>query len=171
MHRPFNFCPACASPLQAKLLEHGSRQVCPQCAYVHWDNPVPVVAALIEHQGGILLAHNRQWPAGIFGLISGFLEATDESPELAVQREVREELGLETGLPRWIGNYSFAAQNQIILAYHVAAEGEVCLGGELDAWRRVPAEKLRYWPFGTGLAVRDWLLAQGYAAESLPLAP
>ena len=47
MNKP-SFCPDCATPLVAA--EHGgmTRLACsaPDCAYVHWDNPTPVVAAV-----------------------------------------------------------------------------------------------------------------------------
>jgi NADH pyrophosphatase NudC (nudix superfamily) len=46
-------------------------------------NPVPVVAALIEYQGKIVLARNAQWPEGMFSLVTGYLEK-HETPEDAV---------------------------------------------------------------------------------------
>jgi hypothetical protein len=39
----------------------------------------------------------------------------------------------------------------------VRAHGEIRLGDELEAHKRVAIEKLKPWPFGTGHAVRDWL--------------
>ncbi len=47
--------------------------------------------------------------------------------------------------------------NQLIIAYEVNAEGNIELGEELEEYKLVPVEKLRPWPFGTGLAVKDWL--------------
>jgi hypothetical protein len=46
---------------------------------------------------------------------------------------------------------------ELIVAYHVVGEGEARVGEELETIKRVRPEKLRPWPFGTGLAVRDWL--------------
>ena len=55
---------------------------CPDtsCGYVHWDNPLPVVAAIVEYEGRILLARNAAWQEGMFALITGFLE-NGETPE------------------------------------------------------------------------------------------
>ncbi|MDQ5914526.1 MAG: diphosphatase, partial [Pseudomonadota bacterium] len=53
----------------------------------------------------------------------------------------------------------FERKNEIIIAYHVQADGEVVLNEELAEFRLIPPEKLRPWDFGTGLAVRDWLAA------------
>ncbi len=123
---------------------------------MHWDNPTPVVAALVEYRGRIVLARNHAWPEKSFGLITGFLER-DESPEQAVAREVKEELDLDTDAVGLIGVYPFARKNELIIAYHVAAEGEIVLNEELAEFRLIAPEQLRPWEFGTGLAVADWL--------------
>src|SRR6266705_2577389 len=93
------YCPACGLPLDTFVLAGRPRQACPDpaCGWVHWDNPLPVVAALIQcedRDGAVLLARNHAWVEGKFGLVTGFLER-DESPEEAVVREVREETALE----------------------------------------------------------------------------
>lgn len=56
-----------------------------------------------------------------------------------------------------IGVYPFERRNEVIIAYHVQADGEVVLNEELAEYRLILPEKLRPWDFGTGLAVRDWL--------------
>ena len=123
---------------------------------MHWDNPVPVVAAIVEHDGGVILARNKEWPEKMFGLITGFLEKA-ETPEEAVVREVREELSLDATAVHFVGLYPFERRNELIIAYHVPAKGEVRLNEELADYRRIVPEKLRPWDFGTGLALRDWL--------------
>jgi NAD+ diphosphatase len=132
------------------------RCVAEGCAWIYYGNPTPVVAALVEHQGDIVLVRNPGWPAGFFGLVSGFLEA-GETPEAGVLREVREELGLDGEVASLIGVYSFELRNEVIAAYHVKGQGEVVVGAELEGVKRVAPEKLRPWPMGTGMAVRDWL--------------
>ena len=152
------YCPLCATPLETRVMENVPRLACSAeaCTYVHWDNPVPVVAALVQYRGGVLLARNAAWPEGRFSVITGFLEK-GEDPAQAVLREVEEELGLQGRLKRFIGYYPFYPQNQLILAFDVEAEGEVALNHELVEYRVVAIDKLRPWDFGTGLAVRDWL--------------
>jgi NADH pyrophosphatase NudC (nudix superfamily) len=152
------YCPLCTAPLSPCVREGVQRLACSAecCDFVHWDNPVPVVAALVQYRGGVLLARNVAWPAGRFSLITGFLEK-GEAPEQAALREVEEELGLAARLNGFIGYYPFYPQNQLILAFDVAAEGEVVLNSELAEYRVIAADRLRPWDFGTGLAVRDWL--------------
>jgi len=126
------------------------------CGYVFWDNPLPVVAAIVEMDGKVVLARNKEWPEKMFGLITGFLEK-GETPETAVKREVKEELGLDAEIMEFVGVYSFFERNQLIIAYQLSAAGEIKLGDELAEIKWIPVDKLKPWPFGTGHAVRDWL--------------
>ncbi|MBM4396032.1 MAG: NUDIX hydrolase, partial [Deltaproteobacteria bacterium] len=74
-----------------------------------------------------------------------------------VLREVREELGIDGEVVSLIGVYPFEMRNELIVAYHVRATGTVTLGPEIASARRIPPDKLRPWPMGTGRAVADWL--------------
>ena len=152
------FCPTCKSKLVTFEDEGRTRLRCgdEDCDFVFYDNPVPVVAALVEHGETVLLVRNKGWPEKWFGLVSGFLER-GESPEEGVLREVKEELGLRGEIGSFIGAYAFPEMNQLILAYHVRAHGDITLGEELASVKAVPPDKLRPWPLGTGQAVRDWL--------------
>lgn len=153
MSSAYKFCPSCAAPLALRALD--ARWGC-ACGYVHWDNPVPVVAAIVEHEGAVILARNKDWPEKMYGLVTGFLEK-DEAPEEGVKREVKEELDLDAAAAHLVGLYPFARRNELIIAYHVPATGTVRLNEELADVRRIAPEKLRPWDFGTGLAVADWL--------------
>ena len=151
------FCSACGAPLAPTPLAGRLRLACSaSCGHVEWGNPLPVVAALVEREGMIVLARNHAWQPGVFGLVTGFLEA-GESPEAAVAREVKEELALDASALALIGVYPFERRNEVIIAYHVQAGGEIALNEELAEFRLVAPEKMRPWDFGTGLAVRDWL--------------
>jgi NAD+ diphosphatase len=167
----FRFCPRCAKPLESRELGGATRPACADaaCGYVHWDNPTPVVAAVVEHDGHVILARNRAWPMKFYGLITGFLEKHDPSPAIGVLREVKEELGLDSTVANFIGHYPFPRMNQLIIAYHVPASGEIVLGEELVEYKRVEPGKARFWPGGTGLALRDWLRARGHDPQELEL--
>lgn len=167
----YRFCPQCAQPLHTRLDEGIGRLACADvaCGFVHWENPTPVVAAVVEHEGHIILARNAAWPVPFYALITGFLEKTDPSPEEAVAREVQEELGLQAQHVSFIGHYPFARMNQLIIAYHVAATGTIVLNEELVDYKRIDPAKARYWPAATGLALRDWLLSQGHTPQATEL--
>ncbi|MEW5739392.1 MAG: NUDIX domain-containing protein [Myxococcota bacterium] len=154
----FRFCPKCGAALEVKSLHGKERPACVEegCGFVHWGNPTPVVAAIVEHEGHVLLARGRGWPDKMFGLVTGFLEA-GEAPEAGVLREVKEELDLAGEVVSLVGVYPFEMRNEVIIAYHVKATGTVRLSEELEAYKAIPPDKLRAWPFGTGLAVQAWL--------------
>lgn len=162
------YCPRCATPLVDRLEAGAARRACPACDFVHWNNPLPVVAALIEYEGKMLLARNRAWTSGMFGLVTGFLEH-DETPEEGVAREVREETALTAESTHLIGVYEFMRKNEVIIAFHVIASGTIELGEELADVRLVAPERLRPWPMGTGYAVADWMRARGLPYEFIEL--
>lgn len=163
MSRGFRFCPQCAAPLASVEREGVPRLICGAgCDFVHWNNPTPVVAAVVQHGDELILARNVAWPGKFFALITGFLEASDPSPEEAVVREVEEELGLKGQAPTFIGHYRFERMNQIIIAYHVPATGTIKLNEELNDYRHEAFDTVRYWEAGTGYALRDWLRGKGY---------
>ena len=95
----FRFCPSCATPLSliAKEEDGGltERLRCVACDWTHWNNPTPVLAAIVQYRGQILLARNAAWTGRRFALITGFMEA-GESPEDGIRREIAEETHLQT---------------------------------------------------------------------------
>lgn len=157
MSSAYNYCPRCAESLVVDEIDGERRPACSACGFVHWDNPLPVVAAIVELDGRILLARNRKWPEGKFGLITGFLERRDASPEAGIAREVFEETALHVETTTLVGVYPYAVKNEILIAYHAIARGDVALSEELIDYRLVAPERLQPWDTGTGHAVRDWL--------------
>ena len=171
MSAGYRYCPQCGNPLDWGPVAGAQRQACyaPGCGFVHWDNPLPVVAAVIEcvdRDGAVLLARNAAWPERMFALVTGFLER-GETPEEAVAREVREEVNLEAVSVKLLGAYPFARKNEVIIGYHVQARGEIILNEELTEYRLIAPEQLRPWPQATGLAVRDWMLARGLTVPEI----
>ena len=170
------FCPNCATPLALRReLEDGGpkeRLRCPACGWTHWNNPTPVLAAVVEcadRDGQILLARNAAWSGRMFALITGFMEA-GETPQEGVAREVLEETALQVEQVNLIGVYDFQRMNQLIVAYHVVARGEVVLSPELAEYRLFTPQSVRCWPAGTGYALADWLRSRGHEPQFIDLA-
>jgi NAD+ diphosphatase len=168
MTEEFRFCPRCATPLELlSQMEDGGEKArlrCPACQYTHWNNPTPVLAAVVEYHGQILLARNVAWTNKMFALITGFMEA-GETPEGGIAREIKEETNLDTTSLDLIGVYDFQRMNQIIIAYHAVCTGDVKLSPELVEYRLYDFENVRCWPAGTGYALADWLRTRGYAPQ------
>ena len=164
MNMEYKFCPCCAAPLQllSQLEDGGNKErlCCVGCGWTHWNNPTPVLAAVIQYQDKILLARNAAWTNRTYALITGFMEA-GETPLEGVAREIKEETNLDVRELNLIGVYDFQRMNQVIIAYHAVAEGEVKLSPELVDYRLVEYEQVRCWPAGTGRALADWLRSRG----------
>jgi NAD+ diphosphatase len=166
------YCTHCGTALAWLTVEEDGgpkqRLRCPACGWTHWNNPVPVLAAVIEcadRDGRILLARNAAWTQRMFALITGFMEA-GETPEQGIRREVAEETALEVDALDLIGVYDFQRMNQLIIAYHAVAHGEIRLSPELaeskDVW---------CWPAGTGYALAAFLRSRGHEPRFIELPP
>jgi NAD+ diphosphatase len=167
----FKFCPQCTTALAPiEQLEDGgpkTRLRCTACDFTHWNNPTPVLAAVVEcvdRGGQVLLARNAAWTHRMFALITGFMEA-GETPQEGVAREVTEETGLKVDAVSLIGVYDFQRMNQVIIAYHAQARGEIVLSPELAEYKLFAPSDVRCWPAGTGYALADWLRARGHEPQ------
>ena len=160
----YRYCPQCATPLAwiAQQEDGGEKQRlrCAACGWTHWNNPTPVLAAVIEYRGQVLLARNAAWTQKMFALITGFMEA-GETPQEGIRHEIAEETSLRAESLDLIGVYDFQRMNQVIIAYHAVCEGEVKLSPELAEYRLFALDQLRCWPAGTGQALADWLRSLG----------
>lgn len=165
MTQAYTFCPSCTTPLaEISLAEDGgdtTRWRCPACAWTHWNNPTPVLAAVVQYQDKILLAQNAAWAGKMYALITGFMEA-GETPQAGIAREIKEETNLDAQSVQLIGVYDFQRMNQVIIAYHAVCTGAVQLSPELVDYRLFDYDKVRCWPAGTGYALADWLRGQGF---------
>ena len=160
----FNFCPNCATPLQMIAMDEDGgpkeRLRCVACNWTHWNNPTPVLAAIVQWEGKILLARNAAWTQRRFALITGFMEA-GESPQDGIRREIAEETNLQTESFSLVGVYDFQRMNQVIIAYHAVAHGDIVLSPELVEYKLYRPDDVICWPAGTGYAMADWLRTQG----------
>ena len=174
----WRYCPQCANGLAFITLDEDGgpkeRLRCANCGFTHWNNPTPVLAAIVEcpDQGGkVLLARNAAWSGRLFALITGFMEA-GESAEQGIAREVTEETALVVeGTPTLVGVWDFQHMNQLIVAYHVLARGTVRLSPELVEHKMFAPEDIVCWPAGTGFALAQWLRSRGIEPRFMDFTP
>jgi len=177
MNGEARFCLQCATALSLQVQDEDGgpkeRLRCTACGWTHWNNPTPVLAAIIEcsdRGGQVLLARNAAWTHRMFALITGFMEA-GESPEDGIQREVAEETALQVSALSLVGVYDFQRMNQVIIVYHALASGEVRLSPELAEYKLFAPQDLRCWRAGTGYGLADWLRSRGHEPQFIELPP
>ncbi|HQG24519.1 MAG TPA: NUDIX hydrolase [Syntrophorhabdus sp.] len=90
------FCNFCGKELVTDMLEGRERLVCDSCKEIHYENPLPVAAAvLVNREREILLVKRAREPSkDMWCFPIGFAEM-GESIEDAALRELHEETGVE----------------------------------------------------------------------------
>ncbi len=113
-----------------------------------------VVAGILERNGTILICRRRaDQPHPLKWEFPGGKVETGEAPEVALRRELREELGIESGAVTQITQYEFAypEKNPILLIFFRVADwhGDVAnLIFDTIVWEK--AGKLRDYDFLEG---------------------
>ena len=106
MKQILKFCPLCKYKLGQNIVEGRRKLVCRKCGWIDYQNPLPVaVCAAINADGKILIAKRNQEPGkNKWALPGGFIES-NENPEKACLRELKEETGVEGKVIKLVGVY------------------------------------------------------------------
>ncbi len=134
-----------------------TRLACPQCRFVHWGNPVPVVAAVVERAGRVVLVHSIGRPPHWYGLVAGFLERGEHPAEAPSCAKSPRSSASKARLAEHDRNLSVrAVQSGDLRVSRASCPSEPIMlaADELDDYKEVPLEKLRPWRArdGTGAA-------------------
>lgn len=123
-----NFCPLCGTRIETREAFGRERPVCPQCGYIHFQDPKVAVGVLIEQDGKLLLTRRNHEPKmGEWSFPSGFVDAGEKIEDAAV-REAKEETGIDVEIDALLGVFSEAGDRIVYIAYAGFAKG-----GELQA--------------------------------------
>jgi len=90
------YCARCGKHCQTEAIEGGLRSVCRSCSHVHYKNPQPAIAVLIEHAGQFVLGKrvSSSLGHGKWCMPCGYVEYHENYLSAAV-REVKEETALD----------------------------------------------------------------------------
>ncbi|MFH1851874.1 MAG: NUDIX hydrolase [Candidatus Neomarinimicrobiota bacterium] len=157
------FCSRCGGKVQPRTIDNIIRQYCPVCQTIFYDNPLPVVSAVVvnEQREILLVLRDREPQAGRWCLPSGFVEIK-ESIEAACLRELAEEAGIRGSVIRLLDTVSHhdAQYGDLIwISFEVKwDEGSVTAGDDARDARFVPLTALPELAFEPNrLAVRRYL--------------
>jgi NAD+ diphosphatase len=154
--RRSRFCSSCSAELEIISGTWGKR--CPSCLAEHFPHIHPCVIVLVKKGDNFLLERKVEWSSGRYSLIAGFLEF-GESLEECVQREVREESGIEVTNIRYLGsqNWPFPSQQMIgFLADYAGGEARGD-GLEIIESRWFTGDCIPCFP-GSSLSISRWIL-------------
>jgi NAD+ diphosphatase len=90
-HQRHGYCANCGT--RTGMREGGWKRECPNCKAEHFPRTDPVVIMLVALGDKVLLGRQKQFPAGMYSCLAGFVEAA-ETIEDAVRREIFEESGI-----------------------------------------------------------------------------
>jgi ADP-ribose pyrophosphatase YjhB (NUDIX family) len=97
--------------------DNRTRLVCPDCGYIHYDNPKVVVGAVCTWEDKILLCRRAIEPRlGFWTIPAGFLELNESTAEGAA-REVWEEARAKVEMDDLIGVYDIPHISQVYVVY------------------------------------------------------
>ncbi|HVN97047.1 MAG TPA: NAD(+) diphosphatase [Syntrophorhabdaceae bacterium] len=155
------FCSQCGSPALRRN-DVLARQ-CTKCGFTMFPRISPAVIVLVERDDKALLARATRFQDAMYSVIAGFVEP-GETLEQTVQREVKEETGIEVDNIHYFGSQPWPFPDSLMIGFTAQyAGGEIKVDGEelLDAaWfaadglPRIPGR------ISIARALIDWFVAK-----------
>lgn len=114
-HRDNRFCGRCGGPMERSPGERAMR--CPVDGHTAYPRLSPAIIVLIERDDGrALLGRSGRWDTPMYSTLAGFVEP-GETLEEAVQREVREEVGVEVDDIDYLASQPWPFPNSLMLGF------------------------------------------------------
>ncbi len=128
----YRFCPMDGTALERVMHQGIERLRCPQCGWVLYPTHNIAATAIVEYQGGIVLAQRALPPdAGMWHLPIGHVEFGEE-PAAAAAREAWEETGLEVADLRFLAYEHSTGYGDPLMWYIVFGFVGRAVGGTLQ---------------------------------------
>lgn len=145
------YCGSCGVALRPLRGERA--MACPECGLHLYPRLAPSMIVLVTRGDEVLLARSPRFVAGMYSTLAGFVEP-GESVEECVRREVREEVSVEIGPPRYIASQSWPFPHSLMLGFHAEyLSGEIVpQPGEIEDARWFPLDRLPPLPASRSIA-------------------
>jgi len=131
-HARHGFCAVCGAPSDMK--EGGYSRACRDeaCGATHFPRTDPVVIMLVLAADECLLGRSRNFPAGSYSALAGFVEP-GECIEEAVRREIAEEAGVTVEAVRYVASQFWPFPSSLMIG---------CFAETTDSTVHVDGEEL-----------------------------
>jgi NAD+ diphosphatase len=139
------FCGRCGSILENHKFERS--KICPKCGLVSYTKISPAIIVAVTKDNKLLLAHNNNFPEGLYSVLAGFLEP-GETVEQCIKREVYEETKIKIKDIKYFSSQPWSFPDSLMLGFTASYEsGDI----EVD---------------GDEIACADW-----FSIDSMPMIP
>lgn len=159
-----HYCGHCGRLLRWKTEERA--KWCADCGRLQFPQIAPAVIVAVRRGDRLLLARGPRFPAGLFSVLAGFVEA-GETLEECLHREVWEETGITIANPRYFGSQPWPYPNSLMIGFTAEyAGGDLRVDGiELTeaGWYRAG-----HWPDLPGRLSIARALIDDFAARTQP---
>ena len=119
-HLRHRFCGQCGAPTRTEEAGHVRRCTDTACNALHFPRTDPAVIMLVTDGDRALLGRNKNFVAGMYSTLAGFVEP-GESLEDAVAREVQEETGIEVSAVHYHSSQPWPFPANIMLGFYAEA--------------------------------------------------
>lgn len=145
-HEPFKYCPKCAGLLVLKIQMSEERPTCPNCGWVHYEDPKVAAGVLVLRGREVLLVRRVMEPfMHHWSIPAGFVNAF-EDPQQAAVRECLEETGLTVHISSLFDvlyGREHPRGSDILLVYRaIAVSGELMAADDADEVGWFPLDSL-----------------------------
>ena len=156
------YCGQCATPTEDSPGERARK--CPRCGLLAYPRLAPAIITLVTRDDEALLARGINFGIPMYSCLAGFVEP-GETLEEAVEREVREEVGVDVRKVRYQASQPWPFPNSLMLGFRAewhSGDIKVDPSEIVDAnWYQ--ADDLPMIPPGISIARRlidDWVAEQ-----------
>ena len=118
--RDHQYCGRCGDAMTKDGAERAMR--CARCETTVYPRIAPCIIVLVTRGEHLLLARHTRYRRPMYSTLAGFIEA-GENAEQCLQREVREEVGIEVADIRYFHSQSWPFPGQLMLGYFASYSG------------------------------------------------
>ena len=136
----FEFCPHCGNKLIYKEIgDEGQLPFCDKCDTPFWDTfSTSIICAVINEYNEIALLRQNYVSTQNYVCVAGMIKLGETADETA-QREIKEELGLDTINLSYINSYFYEKKELLMLGYRAdVLKKDFSLSGEVDGAQWYP---------------------------------
>ncbi|MBR3139240.1 MAG: NAD(+) diphosphatase [Methanobrevibacter sp.] len=149
------FCGKCGTMTQ--IDEKDMMLKCPECGQVHYPRIAPAIIVAIRKGDKLLMAKHSYHKTHKYALVAGFVEA-GESIDVAVHREVSEEIGIKIKNLKYKRSQSWPFPNSLMLAFTAEYEsGEIKVDGD-EIVKAKWFSKNEIERYDSDISISDWLI-------------